>query len=194
MIHTDKVIVVEGKYDKIRLENIVDATIIPTDGFGIFNNKELLGLLRSLAEKRGLVILTDSDSAGFMIRSFLSGAIDNSLITNVYIPELSGKEKRKATPSAEGLLGVEGVADEVIINALKTAGIGEDCTVSPKRPITKADLYEIGLSGGPNSATLRKNLLKSLSLPIRISANRLPDILNMLYTYDEFIKIASEVI
>lgn len=194
MIKTDKVIVVEGKYDKIRLENIVDATIIPTDGFGIFKNKELLQLLRKLADARGLIVLTDSDSAGFMIRSYLSGSIDNKKITNIYIPELFGKEKRKDAPSAEGLLGVEGVDDKVIIKAFEAAGIGTKKSDSTRRSVTKSDLYELGFIGRENSATLRKNLLIALSLPQRISSNRLPEIINMLYSYDEFIEIAKGVL
>lgn len=196
MISTDKVIVVEGKYDKIRLENIIDATIIPTDGFGIFKNKELLGLLRRLAQQKGLIILTDSDAAGFMIRSHLSGAIPGDKITHVYIPELYGKEKRKEKPSAEGLLGVEGVDDSVIISAFQKAGIGAEAKQNnePKRKISKTDLYEFGFCGKENSATLRQKLLDRLSLPKRISSNRLPEILNLILDYEEFIKIAQEVI
>ena len=194
MIKTDRAIIVEGKYDKIRLENIVDATIISTDGFGIFNNKELQNLIRRLAQTKGLIILTDSDAAGFMIRSFISGAVDNSLITHVYIPELRGKEKRKSTPSAEGLLGVEGVPDDVIIRAFEASGVGCTKAKDNGRKVTKSDLYELGFSGGSNSAVLREKLLTAMALPKRISSNRLPDIINMLYSYDEFIKKANEVI
>ncbi|MBQ5810836.1 MAG: DUF4093 domain-containing protein [Clostridia bacterium] len=165
MLRTDKVIVVEGKYDKIRLENIIDATIIPTDGFGIFKNKELQQLLRSLAATKGLIVLTDSDSAGFMIRSFLAGCIDNDKITNIYIPELFGKEKRKNAPSAEGLLGVEGIPDEIIAKAFAAAGIGTAKTESPARKVSKSDLYELGFSGGAKSSEKRAMLLEKLSLP-----------------------------
>ena len=193
MLRTDKVIVVEGKYDKIRLENIIDATIIPTDGFGIFKNKELQQLLRSLAATKGLIVLTDSDSAGFMIRSFLAGCIDNDKITNIYIPELFGKEKRKNAPSAEGLLGVEGIPDEIIAKAFAAAGIGTAKTESPARKVSKSDLYELGFSGGAKSSEKRAMLLEKLSLPKKISANRLSEIINALYTYEEFIDIAKEL-
>ncbi len=193
MLRTEKVIVVEGKYDKIRLENIIDATIIPTDGFGIFKNKELQQLLRSLAATKGLIVLTDSDSAGFMIRSFLAGCIDNNKITNIYIPELFGKEKRKIAPSAEGLLGVEGIPDKIIAKAFASAGIGTTKTESPARKVSKSDLYDLGFSGGANSSEKRAKLLEKLSLPKKISANRLPEIINALYTYEEFIDIAKEL-
>ena len=196
MISTDKVIVVEGKYDKIRLENIIDATIIPTDGFGIFKNKELLRLLKKLADQKGLIILTDSDAAGFMIRSHISGAIPNDKITHIYVPELFGKEKRKEKPSAEGLLGVEGIDDSIILSAFEKAGIG----AKPKkdeekrRLITKLDLYKMGFYGKENSAYLRQELLSRLGLPKRISSNRLPEVLNLIYSYDEFLAVAKEVI
>ena len=194
MIKVESVIVVEGKYDKIRLENIIDGTIISTDGFGIFKNKELLNLLRRLADTKGLIILTDSDSAGFMIRSFLCGAIDNSKVKHVYIPEIFGKEKRKAKASAEGLLGVEGINDEIIENAFKKAGILNSKSQGGCRKIEKIDLYELGFVGKNDSEAKRKALLKALELPSKLSSNRLLEVLNILYSYEEFIKIANEVI
>lgn len=193
MIKVESVIVVEGKYDKIRLENIIDGTIISTDGFGIFKNKELLNLLRRLADTKGLIILTDSDSAGFMIRSFLCGAIDNSKVKHVYIPEILGKEKRKAKSSAEGLLGVEGINDEVIKAAFEKAGIINSKPQDNCRKIEKLDLYELGFVGKSDSEAKRKALLKALELPSKLSSNRLLEVLNILYSYEEFIKIANEV-
>lgn len=187
-LHTDKIIVVEGKYDAIKLENIIDATIVCTDGFGIFKNKEKLELLRKLAEKRGLIILTDSDSAGFMIRNYLGGSIPKDRITNVYIPDLFGKERRKDKPSAEGKLGVEGVPTDVLIKALKGAGVGEDA--SPKgeerRQILRMDLYEDGFIGGGGSKEKRVRLLRALGLPERLSVTGLLSIINILITYEEY--------
>ena len=132
MLHTDKVIVVEGKYDAIRLANIIDATIIRTDGFGIFKDKEKQQLLRTLAEKRGLIVLTDSDSAGFLIRNFLKSSVPEKYITQVYIPDIYGKERRKDQPSAEGKLGVEGIPDEVLVECFRRAGVGDDQGEEPE--------------------------------------------------------------
>ena len=193
MIKVDRPVIVEGKYDKIKLENIIDGLIIPTDGFGIFKNKELQVLLKKLSEEKGLIILTDSDSAGFMIRSFLNGIIDPSKLTHIYIPEILGKETRKKTAGAEGLIGVEGVNDTIIADAFFKAGITSNKVNSVSRRITKSDLYELGFSGTKSSALKRQILLKRLSLPHRISANQLPNVLNMLITYDEFIIRAQEV-
>ena len=178
MIKVDSVIVVEGKYDKIRLENFIDGTIISTDGFAIFKNKDQLKLLRRLADTKGLIILTDSDSAGFMIRSYLCGSIDNSKIKHVYVPEIAGKEKRKARASAEGLLGVEGIDDAILEKAFEKAGITSNKTVAAAQRISKLDL---------------KALLKKLDLPQKLSANRLIEIANIMYTYEEFMTIAKEV-
>ena len=195
MIHTDRVIVVEGKYDAIKLANIIDATIITTEGFGIFKNKEKQKLLRTLAEKRGLVIMTDSDSAGFMIRNFLKKQVPEDRITNVYIPDLYGKERRKTKASAEGKLGVEGIPDEVIIEAFKKASISDDITETsePARRITNIDLYDDGLIGKDNSKEKRLKFQKKLDLPERLSTGGLLKIINILITYDEYKKIISEL-
>lgn len=154
MIPVKEVIVVEGRYDKNTLSQIFDAVIVETSGFGVFNDKEKLALLRRLAEARGLVVLTDSDGAGFVIRNFLKGAIDPALVKQAYIPDVAGKERRKASPSKEGKLGVEGMSAETLIDALRRAGatLGDEAPTHRSGGITKATLYELGLSGRPDSA------------------------------------------
>ena len=185
-----EVIVVEGRYDKNTLSQIVDATIIETSGFGVFNNKEKQKLLRTLAEKRGLIVLTDSDGAGFVIRNFIKGAVDPKYVKHAYIPELQGKERRKTKASKEGLLGVEGMRPEVIIEALRRAGATIDGEKSiPTARISKADLYAKGLTGKENSASLRKMLLKKLELPEKLSTDAMLQVLNALYSREEFLEI-----
>lgn len=187
MITLKQTVVVEGKYDKIKLSNILDANIVTTDGFGIFKNKEKLDMLRRMAEKNGLIIVTDSDSAGFMIRNHLCGSIEEKYITNVFIPEIKGKEKRKTVASAAGLLGVEGVSEQIITEAFKKAGVfstvGDE---SPKAKITKADLFVLGLSGGDQSKEKRLMLLEKLELPTGMSPSQMLTALNSLYTREEF--------
>ena len=175
MIPVKEVIVVEGRYDKNTLSQIFDAVIVETSGFGVFNNKEKLALLRRLAEARGLVVLTDSDGAGFVIRNFLKGAIDPALVKQAYIPDVAGKERRKASPSKEGKLGVEGMSAETLIDALRRAGatLGDEAPTHRSGGITKATLYELGLSGRPDSARRRSELLRRLGLPERLGANAL---------------------
>ena len=176
-----EVIVVEGKYDAIRLHSAVEATVVETSGFGIFKDEAQLSLLRRLARERGLIILTDSDDAGFVIRNYLSGAIPSEQIKHAYIPEVLGKERRKIAPSKEGLLGVEGIDNAVIIEALRRAGAtfetGETMPVNGCG-LTKSDLFELGLVGGADSAQKRRLLQKVLGLPEKLSANRLLEILN----------------
>lgn len=187
MIKVDKIVVVEGKYDKIKLSSIIDGVVIDTEGFGIFKNKDKQKLLRMLAEKKGLVILTDSDSAGFLIRNFISSIIPNEYISNAYIPDLYGKEKRKETASKEGKLGVEGMPQEVIIDALSKAGVS--CLASDtyvRRTVSKLDLFEDGLSGMPESKSARLKLLKYLNLPERLGSKGLLDVINSIMTYDEY--------
>lgn len=186
MIHTDKVIVVEGKYDAIKLESIVDATIITTEGFGIYRDVEKQNLLMTLAQKRGLIILTDSDSAGFMIRNFLGSKIPEECITNVYIPDMYGKEKRKDKPGAEGKLGVEGIPIDVLEDAFHRAGIDTDKVERDGRMITRLDFYEDGLLGGENSKSKRLELLHKLGMPERMSTTALIKVINILVTYDEY--------
>lgn len=193
MIKLDRAVIVEGKYDKIRLSNILDALIITTDGFSVFQNKEKQKFLRRLAEEKGLVVITDSDSAGFMIRNFISSCVPKDKVINVYIPDIFGKEKRKSAPSAEGKLGVEGVKDEIILQALKKAGVTAETTEKKGRQITNIDLFEYGLSGGENSSEKRKKLLAKLSLPERLSTTSLVRALNSFVTYDEFIETVKEL-
>lgn len=191
MFKVDEVIVVEGRYDKNTLSQIIDGTIIETKGFGIFTDREKLSLLRTLAEKKGLIIFTDSDGAGFVIRNYLKGAIDPKYIKHAYIPDISGKEKRKRKPSGEGKLGVEGMSPEIIIDALRRAGVLPGRSI--ENPITKADMYELGLSGGSGSTEKRKALIKALKLPERLSSNSLVDVLNALMTREELSKLLTEI-
>lgn len=187
MIKIDRAVIVEGRYDKIKLSSILDAVIIETEGFGIFNDKEKQRLIRRLAETKGLLILTDSDSAGFKIRSFIRGMVPAEQIKHAYIPDIFGKEKRKTEASKEGKLGVEGVDVRIIVDALERAGVlCEETDNAPRREITKLDLYEDGLSGKPDSDSLRKKLLKHLDLPERLTSNALVQILNTFLTYEEY--------
>lgn len=186
-----EVIVVEGRYDKNTLSQVVDAVIIETGGFGIFNDSQKRNLLKKLAESRGLIIMTDSDAAGFMIRNHLKGCIAPELIKHAYIPDIYGKERRKSAPSREGKLGVEGMSPQVILEALSRAGAtfqGLEHTEDQSR-ISKADLYRKGLSGGENSAALRKELMKKLELPERLSAQGLLDVLNAIMSREEFMTL-----
>ena len=189
MIKLDRPVIVEGKYDKITLENIVDALIITTDGFGIFKNKEKCDLIRHLARKNGIIIMTDSDSAGAVIRSYIKKIVSDCEIINVYVPELSGKEKRKDKPSKAGLLGVEGMTPEIIENALKKSGVFSVKT-EERRKITKADMYAFGLSGREDSKEKRKSFLKYLGLPQTLSSSAMLDVLNNMLTFEEFTKKA----
>lgn len=190
MIHIDEVIVVEGRYDKNTLSQLVDATIVETDGFGVFSNAEKLALLRRLADERGLVVLTDSDGAGFVIRNFLKGAIDPARVKHAYIPDVRGKEKRKARPGKEGKLGVEGMKPEVLLAALERAGVNALETQSvPASRLTKAELYALGFSGRPDSGARRAALLQKLGLPERLAPNALLDVLNALYSREQLLAL-----
>lgn len=186
MIHIDRAVIVEGRYDKIKLSSILDALIIETGGFSIFKNKEKQQLIRRLAEKRGILILTDSDSAGFKIRSFIGGSVPPEQVKHAYIPDIFGKERRKAEASKEGKLGVEGVPSEVIVEALKKAGVLCEERAEPTRKITHTDLYDDGFSGTADSKTNRAMLLRYFSLPERLSKNALLQVLNTFVTYDEY--------
>lgn len=194
MIHLDKAVIVEGKYDKIKLSSIFDAPIIVTGGFGIYKNKETLSLIKLYADNGGIIILTDSDSAGFQIRNHIKGLVPQDKIINVYIPEIFGKEKRKDKPSKAGTLGVEGVDKDIIIEAFKKAGVlfGNDSDSIEKRDesdfITKLDFYDLGLIGKTDSKDKRMALLKSLSLPGHISTNAMIDLLNRMMTKSELLE------
>lgn len=194
MIKLDMPVIVEGKYDIIKLSNIIDGIIIKTDGFGIFKDKEKQRLIRRLAEEKGIIVLTDSDSAGFIIRNFIYSVVPTEKIINVYIPDVFGKEKRKTEAGKEGKLGVEGMKENVLLEALRKAGVlCEKSESTERRLITNLDLYEWGFSGKSDSKSKRQALLKSLALPERMSTSSLVKILNTFVTYEEFIEKAKEI-
>jgi ribonuclease M5 len=186
LIHVKETVIVEGKYDKIKLASIIDAVIIETNGFSIFNDREKLELIRKLAVKNGVLIITDSDAAGFKIRHFLGGALPTDQVKHAYIPDIFGKEKRKSIPSKEGKLGVEGVPAEAVMQSLARAGVLCEETIEPRRLVTKTDFFEDGLSGGAGSVERRKKLLAQLDLPQRLSSNGLLQVLQAMFTYEEY--------
>ncbi len=197
MMKIKEAVIVEGKYDKIRLSSLIDALIITTDGFGIFRDREKMKMLRRLAETRGLLVITDSDSAGFVIRNHLRSCIPPQYIKHAYIPDVFGKERRKTTPSKEGKLGVEGMSTEALVEALRRAGV--DCCDSepagsekPARIITRADFYRCGLSGGENSSALRSELIAYLGLPEHMTAKALLGVINDYMTAAEFYSFFDE--
>ena len=194
MVKIREAIVVEGRYDKNTLSQIVDAPILETSGFGIFKDKQQMLLLRQVAEKRGLIVFTDSDGAGFVIRNHIKSAIPGKYLKHAYIPDIPGKEKRKSAPGREGKLGVEGMTREIILEALHRAGAtmaGENLAAANQ--ITKQDLVELGLSGGADSSRKRLALLKKLNLPEHMSANAMLQALNLLYSLEELEKIIGTI-
>ncbi len=205
MIKIKQAVIVEGKYDKIKLSSVIDTLIITTDGFSVFKNKEKLDLIRRLAENQGIVILTDSDSAGFKIRNYIKGCTKNGKITNIYIPDIFGKEKRKSSPSKEGKIGVEGVPVAILKQAFEKFGISasededcennensENCKIKQKE-ITKIMLYDDGFIGKDGSGEKRKKLLKLLSLPEILSVNGLLEVLNSMYSREEYENAVNEI-
>ena len=195
MVKIKEAIVVEGRYDKNTLSQIVDATILETAGFGIFKDKQQMKLLRKAAEKRGLIVFTDADGAGFVIRNHIKSAIPGKYLKHAYTPDVFGKERRKAAPGKEGKLGVEGMRPEVILDALRKAGatIEGETETRTMQEITKADLVVLGLSGMPGSEENRKKLVKKLDLPERISPNGLLQALNLLYTLKELTELMEQI-
>ena len=196
MYRIREAIVVEGRYDKNALSQVVDTLILETSGFGIFKNDELMALLRRLAETRGIVVLTDSDGAGFLIRSRIRSCLPKAGVKHAYIPDIQGKERRKRAPGKEGLLGVEGMSPQVLLEALRRAGatfLGEGTAAAAQErpPITKADLFALGLSGGADASARRAALLQRLDLPAHMSANALLPVLNALYDRESFLKEAA---
>ena len=194
MVKIKEAILVEGRYDKNTLSQIVDAPILETAGFGIFKDKKQLALLRQVAEKRGLIVFTDSDGAGFVIRNHIKSAISAKFLKHAYIPDIAGKERRKREAGKEGKLGVEGMTKDVILESLRRAGAtidGEDTPV--QQSITKQDMMELGLSGGTGSSEKRSLLLKKLDLPEHMSTNALLQALNLLYDYNELQRIVEEL-
>lgn len=190
MIHCKEAVVVEGKYDRNLLRSLVDAPVFATSGFGVIHDKALLGMLRLAAERRGLIVLTDADGAGLVIRNYLKSAIPPEQLLHAYIPQLPGKERRKPTPGKEGLLGVEGMTGEVVLQVLRQCGATLDGDAQPRDTgLTKQQLYLLGLSGGPNSSAKRKALLRRLGLPDYLSCNAMLEALNGLYTKEELQEI-----
>ncbi|MBC8570789.1 toprim domain-containing protein [Zongyangia hominis] len=195
MISLKETVVVEGKYDKIKLASLLNATIIAVDGFRIFTDKETLALLRALADKTGLVILTDSDAAGFKIRHYIAGAVNPNKVRHAYISDIFGKESRKEKPSKEGKLGVEGVSQAEILRALTRAGVlcEEGSPREKGRPITKTDFFADGLTGAPDAGVRRKRLIERLGLPEHLSANGLLQVLNALMDYEGYRTLIEEL-
>lgn len=187
LIKLNEIVIVEGKYDKINLENYIDATIIQTNGFGIYKNKEKQKLIKRLCEKSGVIIITDSDDAGAQIRSFIKNLCGNDNVVNVYLPQISGKESRKSSPSKQGFLGAEGLSGDIILNALKKSGVTVGKTAESQK-ITKTDLYTLGLSGCAGSKLARNDFASYATLPVGLSSNAFLDMLNAIYTREVFIR------
>ncbi len=192
MIHIAQAIVVEGKYDKIKLSSILDAVILVTNGFRIFRDPEKMALIQYYARTTGVIVLTDSDRAGFQIRNYLKGAVRDGKLYHVYIPDIYGKEHRKEKPSAEGKLGVEGIRKDVLLEAFAKAGVLTDEVPEKADPITRYDLYELGLSGGADSKARRKALQKRLGLPDLLSAASLLEVLNTMMTRQELHQLLAD--
>ncbi len=196
MYRVKEAIIVEGVYDKIKLSGFIDGIIMTTGGFSVFNNKETQATIRTLAEKTGIVILSDSDSAGLKIRNFIKQLSPNATILHAYVPEIEGCEKRKSHQSAEGLLGVEGISEDIIIDAIRKSGATVDDkagVIREARQINKADMFTLGLSGGNLSSHLRAETAKKLGLPSKLSSNMLLDVINRLLTYDELSALVEEI-
>ena len=198
LLHTDRVLVVEGKYAAARLSHLTDAMILLTDGFGIYKDKKRQQLLKALAKKNGLILFTDSDAAGFRIRTYITNLVGAEHVVQAYVPAIHGKEKRKPQPGKEGLLGVEGVDDAIVLQALKDAlGPEADAAAAQKpagRAITYTDLYNWKLSGTPGSAERKYALLNALGLPPRLSKKELVEALNRLYSFEELDKLQAEIL
>lgn len=195
MRRLEEVLIVEGRYDKNTLSQVVDAVILETSGFGIFHDRQKQALLRRLAEQRGLIVLTDSDAAGFVIRNFIKGCVPPERLKQAYIPDVPGKERRKSAPSKEGKLGVEGMRPEVLLEALEKAGahfLDEERSARSAERISKADLYRVGLSGGPGSREKRAVLLRRMDLPERLTADGLLEVLNALMSREDFFGLTEE--
>lgn len=196
MYKIKETIIVEGTYDKIKLSGFIDGVILVTNGFTVFKDKKLIESIKTFARETGIVILTDSDTAGFKIRNYIKQSVEEGEVLHAYVPDIHGKEKRKTAPGKEGLLGVEGIEGEIILDALKKAG----CTIDGDREsgkgaqkITKAHMFTAGLSGGADSSEKRRKMARILGIPSKISANMLLDVVNRLMDYDEFIRLVNKV-
>lgn len=194
MLSVSQAVIVEGKYDKIRLSSVLDGVIICTDGFGIFTDKDKMRIIRHYADSVGIIILTDSDAAGFKIRSYLKGSVRADRIINVYIPDIFGKERRKALPSKEGKLGVEGMDEKTLYDAFAKAGITPGSTSRPAKGIDKLTLYELGLTGAPDAVSRRRRVLEHLGLPGRMTPNSMTDILNTMISPEELRLLCEEIL
>lgn len=192
MIKVKQAVIVEGKYDKIKLSNIIDALIIETNGFSIYKDREKLNFIRRLAEERGIIIITDSDHSGFQIRNYISNGIHKDCIKHIYIPDVIGKESRKDKPSKEGKIGVEGIDDSILIELFNSAGI-ENEIVERVNPVTNYDLFEYGISGSANAKENKKKLLKILNLPEFLSTKSLLTYINSSMTKEEFENICKSI-
>jgi ribonuclease M5 len=186
----DLPIIVEGKYDKIKISSVAEACVIQTDGFGVFKNSERLALIRSLAKKSRIIVMTDSDGAGKLIRSHITSAIPSDRLIQLYVPQVKGKERRKSEASAEGYLGVEGTDADVIRNLLLPYAAGAEALM--RGGVTKTDLFSAGLSGGADSASKRDELATSLGLPKKMTANALLSAINVLISRDEFLELTGQ--
>ncbi|MBE6812593.1 MAG: DUF4093 domain-containing protein [Ruminococcaceae bacterium] len=193
MLKTDLAVIVEGKYDKIKLASLLDALIVSTEGFGVFSDKELQHFLRKLAETKGILVITDSDAAGFRIRSFIHSIAAKGTVIDAYIPDIQGKESRKDAPSKEGKLGVEGIPAELILQAVERAGVGKETDTTQRRLITNADLYEYGFTGTPNASDRRRALLKKAGLPARLCGSNLLKTINAFMSYEDFLVLAETI-
>lgn len=192
MLKIKEAVIVEGRYDKLKLSNFLDTLIIETNGFGIYRDKEKLKFIRRLADERGIVILTDSDHSGFQIRNYVAAGIPKDKIKHIYIPDIQGKEKRKAQPSKEGRLGVEGMSDGLLIKLFNAAGISsESCEQTD--PVTNFDLYALGISGVPNAKENKRKLLKALDLPEFLSTSALLSYINSAMTRNELTALCSKL-
>lgn len=196
MYHIKETIIVEGVYDKIKLSRFLDAVIIPVHGFQLFTHRETMKTIAKMAKETGVVILTDSDSAGFQIRNYIKQSLPPETVKHAYIPDVKGKEKRKAAPGKEGLLGVEGINDDVLLDSLRKAGCEIDGNAEQAKKggeIKKADLVRLGLSGGEGSSEKRRELAHVLGIPMKISANMLLDMLNRLLSYEELCELTENL-
>lgn len=191
MLKIKEAVIVEGRYDKLKLSNLLDTLIVETNGFGIYKNKEKLAFIRKLARERGIIILTDSDHSGFQIRNYLSSGIPKEQVKHLYIPDVLGKEKRKDKPSKEGKLGVEGIDDATLMEIFKSNGIRAD-KVEKNDPVTNFDLYDLGFSGTDGAKQKKKKLLKALDLPEFLSTNSLLSYINSSMTRQEFISLCEK--
>lgn len=195
MYKVKEAIIVEGTYDKIKLSSFIEGIILTTHGFAVYSNEEFVATFSELAKRLGIVILTDSDHAGQRIRNFIKDKVKEGTVLHAYIPDIEGKERRKRTVSAEGLLGVEGMTEDIIIKALRDAGCTVDDEIQKDKDskITKAQLYLLGITGGKNSRDIRQKLSKEINVPASLSTNMLLDVLNRLYTYDELVDIIQRI-